>query len=81
MDAIRAEEPVPGTLACQLWFRLFLIQGTVGRGWMAPIVLRTAEAPVAVGTARPASVGTGVVVVVVLGGRAICSGGRTPDAV
>ena len=48
---------------------------------MAPVVVRTAGAPVAVGTARPASVGTGVVVVVVLDGGAVGSSRGTPDAV
>ena len=49
---------------------------------MAPVVVRTAEAPVGVGTARPVPVGTGVgVVVVVVSGRAVSSSRRTPDTV
>ena len=55
---------------------------------MAPFVVRTAETPVAVGTARPVPIGTGVVVVVVvviivevIGGRAVGSRKRTPDTV
>ena len=48
---------------------------------MASVVVRTAEAPVGVGTARPVSVGAGVVVVVVLDGGAVGSSRGTPDAV
>ena len=48
---------------------------------MAPVVVGTAEAPVAIGTARPASVGAGGVVVVVLDGGAIGSSRGTPDTV
>ena len=48
---------------------------------MASVVVRTAEAPVGVGTARPVSVGAGVVVAVVLHGRAVDSSRGTPDAV
>ena len=48
---------------------------------MASVVVRTAEAPVGVGTARPVSIGAGVVVAVVLHGRAVDSSRGTPDAV
>ena len=49
---------------------------------MAPVVVRTAETPVAVGTARPVPVGTGVVVVVVvINRRAVGSSRCTPDTV
>ena len=56
-------------------------QGTVGVGWMTPVVVGTAEAPVAVRTARPVPVGTGAVVVVVLNGRAVFRSRRAPDTV
>ena len=56
-------------------------QGTVGVGWMAPVVVGTAEAPVAIRTARPVPVGAGAVVVVVLNGRAVFRTRRAPDTV
>ena len=41
-------------------------RGTAGRGWVAPVVVvETAEAPVVVRTARPSSVGAGLVFVIV----------------
>ena len=83
MYSICAKKPIFSTITDQLRIRhlCLLSRGTVGVGWMAPVVVRTAEAPVAVRAARPVSVGTGVVVVVVLDGWAIVSSWSAPDTV
>ena len=83
MNPIRAKNPIFSTITDHLRIRHFCLlgRGTVGISWMTPVVVGTAEAPVAIRTARPGPVGAGAVVVVVLNGRAVFRSRCTPDTV